>query len=224
MADPLEPEVVDAPPQPAPKKKARLHEPYKIRRLPLAVRVELDRRLSDGNYASFQELSRWLQTDHHREISPQSLHLYYRTQFDPLLKSVKMATLQAAEIMRVTGANDDLNMSTALLRLVQTAIFDVLVEFNKAKQMMEGIPGPKNTRNNTAADKLKISAVNALGKTTALVGKAIFEVQILREELRDKLNEKIAATTARVSDAARDAGISPEVEKTIRDALMEIKV
>ncbi len=64
---------------------------------------------------------------------------HYRNNFDPVLKAVKIATAQAAEIVRVTGGDEDV-MSGALLRLVQTAIFDLLVELQRSKQLIARIP------------------------------------------------------------------------------------
>src|SRR5579872_5261648 len=125
----LIPEVVDALPQEKPKK-PRVQVRYKIRHLPPEVRRELDRRLATDDYVGFRELSHWLEEEHQQRISPSALHTYFRNNFDPLLRAVKIAAMQSAEIVRVTGGDDDL-ITRALFRLVQTAIFDLLVQLNK---------------------------------------------------------------------------------------------
>ena len=248
MSQPLEPEVVEAAADLPAKRKRRPFARYKIRNLPPPVKNELDARLSSGNFGTFEGLSLWLERDHGQQISPTSIHAYYRNNFDPMLRAVKTAALQSAEIMKVTGTEDDV-LSLALFRLVQTAIFDLLVQINQSRILVERMPAAKHhgqavvqnrlpaaneedqeTEAGIAAvetkfpNKVELAAVTALGKTTAIVSKALIELERWREKLRDKVNRKIEATSARICDATREAGLSPEVEKTIRDALLEIKV
>ena len=225
---------------------------YKIRNLPPPARRLLDARFAADDFGTFEDVSRWLEKDYGQHISASSLHNYYRNNFDPMLKAVKTAAMQSAEIMRVTGGDEDL-MSGALFRLVQTAIFDLLVQLNKARHLIERMPAAehhgravvqtraeKDRQAGIAKDqdtaeaqgtlepkfpnKVELAAITALGRTIAIVSKAIIEAKRWREQMRAKLEQKIAVTTEKVSAAAREAGLSPEVEKTIRDALMEIKV
>lgn len=225
---------------------------YKIRRLPIEVRRELDARLAADNFGSFEDLSRWLEDQHGQRISAPSLNSYYLNNFDPLLKAVKISTAQAAEIVRLTGDDED-RMSGALLRLVQTAIFDLLVELQRSRQLIARIPAAQqraariaSTRARKGAQddeaheespasesaaaepklnsRVEIAAVAALGKVTATVSKAVIDFQRWRQELREKLNAKIDATTAKVSETARQGGMSAETEEKIRALLMEIKL
>ena len=251
MSDPLEPEVVKSATPGEPVKPRRAQVRYKIRNLPTAVHLELDARLGAENYGSFEELSQWLERDHAQYISPSSLHNYYRNNFDPILRAVKIATAQAAEIVRVTGGDDD-EMSGALFRLIQTSIFDLLVQLNKTRHLVAKIPlaqersaailatrSANHTNDGEPQDenaaehgvlaakfdnKVELAAISALGRTTAIVSKAQIEARRWREHVRDRLNEKVAATTAKVSEAARQGGMSPEVEEKIRSMLMEIKI
>jgi len=255
MATALEPEVVEevaqSPSDEKPVKKRRAQVRYKIRHLPVEVRRELDRRLGEQDFYSFEQLSDWLEREHGQEISPESLHNYFRNKFDPMLKAVKFAALQSAEILRVTGGDDDLNMSAALFRLVQTAIFDLLVQVNTARQLVARIPDAERQSQSvlkahaehggddqpqvdaaaTAAalvakysNKVELAAVTALGRTTAIVSKAVIDLQRWREEIREKLSETIATATAKISATAREGGMSAETEDTIRALLMEIKL
>ena len=219
---------------------------YKIRRLPGEARRELEARFAAEDFASFEELSAWLERKHRQRISPQSLSSYYKNNFDPILKAVKIATAQAAEIVRVTGGDDDV-MSGALLRLVQTAIFDLLVELQRSRQLIARIPaayehaakvahnrklrageanepGAVANTSQPQAKRVEIAAITALGKVTATVGKAVIDLQRWRAEMRDKLNAKVASATARISETAREGGMSPETEDKIRTMLLEIKL
>jgi hypothetical protein len=249
VPSPLESEVVDAIQDSKPVKKRRAQVRYKIRNLPPPARQLLDARFAADNFGTFESVSRWLEEDYGQQISASALQNYYRNNFDPMLKAVKTAAMQSAEIMRVTGGDEDL-MSGALFRLVQTAIFDLLVQLNKARHLIERIPaaehhgqavvqnraekdrqaedqnlaGAQGTPESKYPNKVELAAVTALGRTIAIVSKATIEAKRWREQMRAKLEEKIAVTTEKVSDAAREAGLSPEVEKTIREALMEIKV
>jgi hypothetical protein len=245
MVEALVPEVVDTP-QAAARKNRRSLVRYKIRRLPPEARRELEKQFAEDNFGSFADLSKWLEETYGQKINPASLQNYYKNNFDPVLTAVKIATAQAAEIVRLT-AGDDGMMSGALLRLVQTAIFDLLVQLQRSRRLIEQIPkarahsavvankraerreheGPSPEPSAALSDpstRVEIAAVAALGKVTATVSKAVIEFERWRDELRKRVNQKVAATAIAVADVAHEAGLSPEVEKTIRDALMEIKV
>ncbi len=252
MARVIEPEVVKSVTEEKPVKRRRAQQRYKIRGFPPAVRRELDDRLISGNYYSLRQLSDWLEKEHGQFISPSSLAYYYKHELDPMLQAVKIATAQAAEIVRLSDDDDD-EMNRALFRLTQTAIFDLLVQLNKARYLAALIPaaqrrsaallsGPESKRvedgpaqgQEAAAEpaqvpaksptRAELAAVAALGKIVATVSKALIEWKKWRDQAREKLGAKIAATSAQVSQAAREGGMSPEVEEKIRAALMEIKL
>jgi len=246
-----EPEVVKPVSQEKPAKRRRAQVRYKIRGLPVAVHRELDARLTTGAYGSFAELSQWLENDHAQYISPSSLAYYNKHHFDPTLQAVKIATAQAAEIVRTTGGDDD-EMNLALFRLMQTSIFDLLVQLNRSRQLIAMVPEARErsaARVQALEDKransdysrdaglaeecgpsepsptrTELAAVTALGKTVATVSRANVDLKKWREHMREKLEAKVAATSVRVSEAAREGGLSPAAEEKIRAALMEIKL
>jgi Protein of unknown function (DUF3486) len=253
MANAIEPEVVESAKEEKPRKKRRAQVRFKIRGLPPPVHRELDDRLQYGS-DSLADLSEWLEKEHGIFISPSSLAYYNRHELDPTLQAVKIATAQAAEIVRVSGGGDDDEMSLALFRLVQTAIFDLLVQLNRSRHLIAMLPAaeqraaaiaatrnrnraedgsPDQSQNQTAAEdqsppkpptRLELAAIDALGKTVATVSKANLELKRWREQMREKIERKVAATNARVSQAAREGGLSRAAEKTIRQALLEIKL
>jgi hypothetical protein len=246
----IEPEVVESAKEEKPRKQRRAQVRYKIRRLPPPVHRELDDRLTSGSH-SLEGLSEWLEKEHGVSISPSSLAYYNRHELDPTLQAVKIATAQAAEIVRVSGGDDD-EMSLALFRLVQTTIFDLLVNLNRSRHLIAMLPAAEHraaaisaTRNHnrdeagsqeqdeTAGDeessakrptRLEFAAIAALGKTVATVSKANIELKRWREHMREKIELKVAATNARLSQAAREGGLSRAAEETIRQALLEIKL
>src|ERR1700687_3217177 len=99
MPNTLEPEVVKSAKEEKPIKRRRPQIRFKGRRLPPAVHRELDERFASRNYRTLGELSEWLETEHGQVISPSSLAYYFRHDLDPTLQAVKMATMQAAEIV-----------------------------------------------------------------------------------------------------------------------------
>ncbi len=52
----------------------------------------------------------------------------------------------------------------------------------------------------------------------------MIDLQRWREQMRDKLNSKVTAATAKISSVAREGRMSPQTEEKIRAMLMEIKV
>ncbi len=100
--------------------------------LPAAVRLALDARLATGDYGGFRALSRWLLEQFRCRISAAVLTYYVKYNFDQRLDDVKLATAQAIQIVHETGDNDDY-MNRALTRLVQSTIFQMLLEISKAR-------------------------------------------------------------------------------------------
>jgi hypothetical protein len=252
MGPTLEPEVEKSAPQEPPARPRRVQVRYKIRDLPPEVRRELDARLAAGPQCSFEELSQWLEHDHGRSISPSALHNYFKNNFDPVLQAVKISTAQSAEIVRVSGGDDE-EINLAMFRLTHTALFDLLVELHRSRAMIARMPAVRahsqshlqalQHRGDGAAEvsgevvpqehedraepkyptKADLATVTALGRAVAMLTRALVEFKKFREQTRDKLDVKIAATNAKVTAAMRAGGLSPEVEETIRKALMEIK-
>ena len=101
----------------------RIKRPGKIRRLPEDLKIELDRRLEAGTFRSFRILSAWF-AEKGYEISHTALSKY-RLKFDRRLESIRLASEQA-RIVCEQFKDDDVNMQGALLRLVQTHLFQML--------------------------------------------------------------------------------------------------
>ena len=114
--------------------KSRAYTSYKVRRLPPDVRKELDERLVNGDFTDYRGLSKWLHEKNY-EISPAAIN-YYAHSFEQRLSAVKLATKQAHEIVQATGADDE-KMNQALMRLVQTTMFEMMVRMYDARRKFE---------------------------------------------------------------------------------------
>ena len=90
-----------------------------------------------------------------------------------------------------------------------------------------GEGGAANTERETEESKYPLkttlAAVSALVKNTTTIGSHVRDGERWDLE-REKLVQQIEAANQKVSKVASEAGLSPEVEKSIREALMEIKL
>ena len=102
----------------------------KIERLPEKVRKELESRLIKNGFGSYVEMSEWLK-ERGFEISKSALHNWGQG-YEARLQALKVATDQAKAIAE--ASEDDAGaMNEALIRLVQTKTFEILVELEDVK-------------------------------------------------------------------------------------------
>lgn len=95
--------------------------------LPEEVRKELEQRLLRGNFTDYAGLAQWLK-EQGFEISKSSVHRF-GSGFEERLRALKVATDQAKAI--ATASEDDAGaMNEALIRLVQTKTFELLVDLD----------------------------------------------------------------------------------------------
>lgn len=181
----------------------------KIALLPKDVREELDRRLVDGAFSGYRQLSRWLGTK-----GCQIIHgavAQYGKRLERRIDALRIATAQAREIVDASGGDDHV-MDDALTRLVQQQLFSILVDLDTKNPQELNLP--------------------TLARSVAQVGRISLAQQRRAEELEAKVREKVAAAEQKVLTAARgledsvqapaEGGLSPEAEERIRKALLEI--
>ena len=72
-------------------------------------------------------------------------------------------------------------------------------------------------------NRAAMAAVSALVKNTATIGHHVIETEKWDLDRDLKLAQAIREAEQKVAKVANEAGLSPEVEKSIRNALMEIK-
>ncbi|MGH7814523.1 MAG: phage protein Gp27 family protein [Candidatus Binataceae bacterium] len=97
-------------------------------RMPREVRAELDRRVREGDFQSYRELTEWLGAKG-VAISRSAVKRYGR-KFEDRLEAIRLATEQARAVCG-QFEEDDGTMRDALMRLVQTRLFEVLVAANE---------------------------------------------------------------------------------------------
>lgn len=107
-----------------------------VAQLPEPIRQDLEQKLLKGGFADYAGLADWL-TEQGFEISRSAVHRFGQ-QFESRLQALKLATDQAKAIA-AASKDDEGDMNEALIRLVQTKTFEVLVALDEAES--EDAPG-----------------------------------------------------------------------------------
>lgn len=166
-----------------------------IESLPEEVRKDLEQMLIRNAFSDYKGLAEWLQ-GRGFEISKSSVHRFGKN-FKDRLKALKTATDQAKAIAEASEDDAGL-MNDALIRLVQTKTFELLVELN-------------------AEDK----ALPKIGRMVADLARAAVSQKKLMKEVEDQIRRKALEDAAgAIGEAAEEAGISKEtILKIRRDVL-----
>ena len=176
----------------------------KIRRLPPDLKEELDKMLSAGRLHSCRQLAKWL-GDNGYEISHAAIHRYGR-KFERKLQAVRMATEQARIVCEQFDGDDE-QMRSALMRLVQTNLFEVLVAV-------------KETEKGTAAEEgATIAPVNLTALARSVSGLARAETE--HRKWAERARAGMAEAGKKVEEA-REKGLSKDAAEQIKSILMEI--
>jgi hypothetical protein len=186
----------------------RIRRAGKIRRLPEDLKIELDRRLEAGTFRSFRILSDWF-AEKGYEISHTALSKY-RLKFDRRLEAIRLASEQA-RIVCEQFKDDDVNMQGALLRLVQTHLFQMLYAVKEEEISTTGATGTRV--------KEKIAPINITALARSVSGLVRAEAE--NRKLAERARSAVAEATKKV-DEAREKGLSVDAADQIRAALMEI--
>jgi Bacteriophage Mu, Gp27 len=173
---------------------------WKIKRMPKDLKKELDALMRDGAHTSNQ-LAKWLR-DNGFEISSRSLR-QYREDFEQRLDSVRLATEQA-RIVCEQFKDDDPNMQTALMRLVQTQLFQVLAASN----------GEDATK-----VRPEIAPIN-IGALARCVSNLI-KAESDHQKWADRARARVATAEKKVEEATTK-GLSKTAAQQIKAVLMEI--
>jgi hypothetical protein len=177
---------------------------WKIKKLPPDLKEELDRMLTEGTLHSCRQLAKWL-GDNGFEISHAAIHKYGQ-KFERRLDSVRIATEQA-RIVCEQFKDDDVQMQNALMRLVQTRLFEVLSAANETET------GEAN------AEEATVAPVNVTALARSVSGLARAETEHRKWAERARAN---VAEAEKKVDEAQAKGLSKDAAEQIKAVLMEI--
>ncbi|MDO8432054.1 MAG: DUF3486 family protein [Candidatus Binatus sp.] len=182
------------------------HRTWKIAGLPDDLRAELDRQLGNNTFQSSRALSKWLGENGY-EISHAAIHKYGQ-KFERRLAAVRIASEQARIVCDQFKNDDDEAMQNALMRLVQSQLFQVLVAVNETA---------KRTPQGRVADVIPVN-LTALARSVA----GLLRVDAERRRWSERTRARIEQA-AETIEAAKSEGLSENVASRIRGVLMAIE-
>jgi hypothetical protein len=177
----------------------------KMNRMPDDLKKELDRLLGEGTVHSSRQLAKWL-ADNGFAISHMTIYRYGQ-KFERRLEAVRLATEQARVVCE-TFKDDDQQMQTALLRLVQTRVFEVLQAANERP----------TGRAKAGAVSLTPVNISVLARTVSGLVRA--EVEHLK--WKERTRAMLAAAESKLNEA-RSQGLSEAMADSIRSVLLDIE-
>lgn len=163
-----------------------------IDRLPEDVRKDLEQMLIRGGFSDYVGLAEWLQSRGF-EISKSSVHRFGKN-FKERLQALKTATDQAKAIAEASEDDAGL-MNDALIRLVQTKTFELLVELETSDKNL-----PK------------------IGRMVADLARAAVSQKKLMKDVEDK----IRAAADDVEGMAKQSGLSDEAAAEIYNKILGV--
>jgi hypothetical protein len=177
---------------------------WKIKKLPPDLKEQLDRMLTEGTLHSCRQLAKWL-GDNGFEISHAAIHKYGQ-KFERRLEAVRIATEQA-RIVCEEFKDDDERMQSALMRLVQTRLFEVLSSTSESEA------GSENS------ERTRVAPVNVTALARSVSGLARAETEHRKWAERARAN---VAEAEKKVDEARTKGLSKDAAEQIKAVLLEI--
>jgi hypothetical protein len=174
---------------------------WKMRGMPKDLREKFDALISDGTFHTSLQLKKWLSANGF-EISTRAVRQYGEN-FEHRLDAVRLATEQA-RIVCEQFKDDDPDLQTAILRLVQTQLFQVLAVSN-------GKGGTKR--------RSTIAPVN-IGALARCVSNLI-KAETDHQKWVDRTRARVATAEKKVEEATAK-GLSKDAAQQIKAVLMEI--
>jgi len=158
----------------------------KVTGLPPAVRAELERLLADQTHGGYQALAAWLAGQGYA-ISKSSLHRYDQ-RIQRSMAAIRAST-EAARLIAQTSPDDADEHSAAVIRLVQSALFDAMLAVREAEDA-------------DPAEQVKL--LTHAARAVAEASRASIGQKKWAEEVRAKLDavERVAAREGKTLDAA----------------------
>jgi hypothetical protein len=172
--------------------------PSKIDQLPPEVRSELDRRLIANGFGGFVALSDWL-SEQGFEISKSAVGL--RGQRLKRRLAAVTASTEAMKMVAEAAPDDSDERSNAIISLLQTDLFEALVEFQEAASADDESIKPAD----------RIALYSKAAKNIATLTRA----SVARNKWAAEVRKNIAAMLQALKKEGFDTGTLDEAEKRI---------
>lgn len=167
--------------------------------LPPELREELEQRIIRDGYSRYAAHADWLMERGHA-ISQASLQRYGRNLQQ--IERIRIATREATALRDSTA--DDGQLADATIRLLQTALHDVIQQHGD--------------RANRGDDSI-LPAIRRDILALASAGRAVADLSRASRAVRDERRLTAAEAAEAAGNAARNAGVSADVEAAIRRAI-----
>lgn len=175
----------------------------KVSQLPPEVRAWLDKALAKGNFSEYEQLASELK-ERGYDIGKSSIHRYGQ-KLEAKLAAIKASTEAANAIAEAAPDDADLR-SSAVISMVQTEVFDVLV------QLQEVAAGGDPTE--------RVKLLGKVAKSVAELSRASVNQKKWQIQMEAKIREQERAKAAEdATAAAKSSGASQDTIRIIREAL-----
>lgn len=168
-----------------------------VSQLPTEVRASLDQRLLRGGFAGYEDLADWLSGEGY-QISKSAVHRYGQ-QLQQRIEAIQASTAAANALEEVSPDNPNA-LSGALVRLLETRIFEMLVNEDDEEAPLDPISMSKLAR-----------AVGDLARASTSVKKYSAEVR-----------QRAVEAAGRVHEVARQGGLSAQAAEIIRREILGV--
>jgi len=176
--------------------------PSSIDTLPAEVKAWLNTALADGNFSGYQQLEEALR-ERGITVSKSAIHRYGQ-KLERRLAAIKAST-DAAKLISEQAGDDQDARSEALIALVQTELFERIVEFQEATD--EEVDPVE-----------RIGLLSAAAKNIATLTRASFNLKKFQTEVQERAKQAAEA----VSKLASKGGLSASTVEEMRRAILGV--
>ena len=173
-----------------------------VQQLPKSVRDWLDKSLVEGNFSGYELLSEALKEKGY-QISKSAVHRYGQ-KIERRFAAIKAST-EAARLLTEGAADDQDARSEAVIALVQTELFESIVNLQEASE-----------DNIEPSDRIKL--LSAAAKNIATLARA----SVNQKKFRQDVQAKAEAAAASVEKIAKRGGLSADSVDQLRREILGI--
>lgn len=171
--------------------------------LPADVRRWLERALTDANFSGYQQLEAVLRGKGY-QISKSAIHRYGQA-LERRLAAIRSST-EAAKMIAEAAPDDQDARSEALVALVQTELFETIVNLQEA------------TSEDDAVERAKM--LSAAAKNIATLTRSSFNLKRFQVEAEERARRALLEEQSAKLDAmGRKGGVTAEALRDIRETL-----
>lgn len=174
----------------------------KVESLPEDVRRWLERALTDSGFSGYEALEEMLRGKGYA-ISKSAIHRYGQ-KIERRFAAIKAST-EAARMLTEGAADDQDARSEAVIALVQTEIFDTIVNMQEASS-------------EEISDADRLGMMSEAAKNIATLTRASVTLKRFQSEVR----AKIKAASEKVEDLAKAGGMTPSLIDSIKREILGI--